>query len=415
MKEKILHLHKDSLFRNSFYLLLATAVMAGFGFFFWLISAHLVDPENIGVATTLISIMNIIAIFSLIGFDGTLIRFLANSKRKNDKLNTGIILVGGAAFLLSASFILFIHTISPKLEVVLSNPSYAIAFILFCVMSAINILTDAAFIAYRQAKFTLIINTIFSFIKMLLPLLFAPWGAFGILTAAAGGQAIGFILSIAVLIWKFDYRPSFVINHEVLREVWRYSAGNYLANALNLLPVTLLPLIITNHIGSKEAAYFYIIMMIGNLLYSIPYAVTKSLFAESSNDEQSTAFNIKKSLRMIAVLLVPAIVVLLIFGEFILDFFGESYSNNGIQFLYLVAISGFAVSSYSLYSSLLKVKKSIVGLITMNGFYAASMIGCAYLLLSFGLIGIGISWLIGNVVASIFGWILFRQTKIMRS
>lgn len=411
MKETLLKLHRDSLFRNSFYLILATGVMAGFGFFFWLISARMVTPDNIGIATTLISVMNIIAIFSLIGFDSTLIRFLANSDKKNAKLNTSIILVGCAALLLSSIFIALIHQISPRLEPIFAHPGYAFAFIAFCVMSSINILTDAAFLAYREAKFSLIINAVFSFIKMLLPLLFAPWGAFGIFAAAAGGQTIGFILSIAALMWKFNYRPEFIINKDVLREVGRYSVGNYIAGALNLLPVTLLPLIITNHLGSKESAYFYIVMMIGNLLYAIPFAVTKSLFAESANDERTTIRNVKKSVRFISFLMVPSILALCALGKFILGFFGKTYSSEGIAFLYLVAITGIAVSGYALCSSLLKVRKGVTGLIAMNSIYAGVVIICAYLFIPYGLVGIGYAWLTGNAAAGIFGFLLFRYYR----
>lgn len=391
--------------------MLATAVMAGFGFFFWMISARLVSPQNIGIATTLISIMNIIAIFSLIGFDSTIVRFLANSKEKNDKLNTGIILVGFTAFLLSLIFILFVHQISPQLEVILSNTWYSIAFVAFTIMSAINILTDAVFLAYRQTKYSLIINTIFSFVKMLLPLLFAPWGAFGIFTAAAGGQTIGFILSIGVMIWKFDYKPKFTINTSIVNEVWAYSAGNYIAGVLNLLPVTLLPIIITNHIDSSTAGYFYIVMMIANLLYTIPYAATKSLFAEASNDENTITENLKKSVKIVAYLMFPAIAVLMFLGKFILSFFGKAYSVEGIQFLYLVAISGIIVASYSLISSLLRVQKDIVGLIIINIAYASVTLGLAYALIYLGLIGIGISWFFGNLTAGIAGLLKYRFSR----
>ena len=79
MKTHIQTLFKNTLFRNSFYLMLATAVMAGFGFFFWLIVARMFSTANIGLATTLISVMNMIAMLSLVGFDVTFVRFLPNS------------------------------------------------------------------------------------------------------------------------------------------------------------------------------------------------------------------------------------------------------------------------------------------------------------------------------------------------
>ncbi len=408
LKDLARRLHGDSLFRNSFYLMLATAVMAGFGFFFWLISARLVPAENIGIATALISIMNIIAIFSLIGFDSSIVRFLHHSTQRNDKLNTSIILVGITSIVLGSFFVLFLKNISPHLGFIRENIFMSVAFVAFCAMSSINILTDAVFLAYRQTKFSLIINTIFSSIKMLLPLAFARYGAFGIFSAAAVGQSIGFILSIAVMIWKFDYRPEFVINRDIINQVWRYCTGNYIAGALNLLPVTLLPIIITNHLGSAEAAYFYIVMMIGNLLYVIPQATTKSLFAEGSHDEQSIDINIKKSIKIITSLLLPSSLILIIGGKYILQFFGKNYSESGLYFLYLIILSGIAVTGYSIFNSIFRIRKNLQALIITNLLYSGTIILFSYLLLSFGLLGIGLAWLIGNSLAGSISYIQYR-------
>lgn len=408
MKKHLHNLFQDSLFRNSFYLMLATAVMAGFGFFFWLISARLFSTEDIGLATTLISVMNMIALLSLIGFDSAFVRFLPNSDQKNDQLNTGLILVGLTAFILAFLFIIFVPEISPRISFISENSLIALAFIIFCVMSALNILTDSVFLADRQTKFTLIINTVFSVIKMVLPFAFIGWGALGVFTAAAVAQTIGFVLSIAVMMRKFDYRPAFTISKEILKLVRTYCFSNYVAVILNLLPIALLPIIITNNLGPEQAAYYYIVMMIANLLYVIPQATTKSLFAEGSNDEKAININIKKSIKIISVLLIPAIIVLVLGGKYILGFFGKEYSTQGVDFLYIVAIAGIPIAVYSIFMSLLRVKKDLRGLIITNVFYAGSIIGLSYTLLPMGLIGIGIAWLAGNITAGVVAYCMFH-------
>ena len=43
------HFMNDSLYRNSIYLILSTAVMGGFGFIFWIIAARLFTLEQIGL------------------------------------------------------------------------------------------------------------------------------------------------------------------------------------------------------------------------------------------------------------------------------------------------------------------------------------------------------------------------------
>jgi len=76
------YLANDSLHRNSIYLMLGTGVMAVFVFFFWVINARLYSAEQVGIGTTLISIMTLISSFSILGLENGLIRYLPKSERK---------------------------------------------------------------------------------------------------------------------------------------------------------------------------------------------------------------------------------------------------------------------------------------------------------------------------------------------
>lgn len=407
MQAKIKHLFGGSLLLNAIHLILSTGVLSGFGFLFWVISTRLVSAPEIGIATTMISVMGIISIFSLLGFDSALVRFLSNSDNKNAVLNTSLILVGGVALVLSAIFVIFINHISPQLYFIRENIIISVSFILFCVATSINILTDAVFLSYRQTRYTLAINSIFSFVKMILPLFFFRYGAFGIFLSAAVGQSIGFIVSIVVMIWKFDYEPKFIIDKEIISKVWRFSLGNYFAGAFNLLPVALLPLIITNRIGLKESAYFYMVMMIINLLYAVPQAVTRSLFAEGSHNEDNFAKDTRKSFIIIACLLVPAIVVLVLFGNKLLLVFGKSYAENGL-FLSIMSLSALLISVNSLFNSYFRIKKNMKALLISSSMYAISIVVLTYLLVSKGLLGIGIAWILGTAISTITSFAIYR-------
>jgi O-antigen/teichoic acid export membrane protein len=76
------YLANDSLYRNSIYLMLSTGVMAVFGFFFWIINARLYSAEQVGIGTTLISIITLISSFSLLGLKNSLIKYLPTSDKK---------------------------------------------------------------------------------------------------------------------------------------------------------------------------------------------------------------------------------------------------------------------------------------------------------------------------------------------
>ncbi len=410
-KSKIHHLIRgyfdNSLFRNSFYLMLATASLAGFGFFFWVITARLFVTEEIGLATTLISIMNLIALLSLIGFDTAFVRFLPTSEHRNDKMNTGILLVGIASIVLSSIFIGSINMIAPRLSFVTGNSFYIIIFILACVMNSINVLTDAVFLAGRQAKFTLIINITLSIFKLIVPFAFIGFGAMGIFIAAALAQTLGTILSIAVMTCKFDFRPTYKIDKGVLSLVWKYSTANYLAGVFNLLPPTILPILITNYISASASAYYYIVMMIGNMLYTIPWSTSKSIFAEGSHNETELGKNIKQSLKTTTILLIPSTIVLFLGGSTILQIFGKEYANGGTNFLYLVTFAALPIMINSIFGTFFRVKKDLRAIVIMNIIYISLIIGFSYVLLPLGLAGIGLAWVAGNTLAAIMSYVLY--------
>lgn len=398
---------QNSLFKNSIQLILSTGVLSVFGFLFWVISTKLLSPDEIGIATTMISAMSIISVFSLLGFDSSIVRFLANSPKKNSKLNTSIILVGVTTLILSSLFVILISKISPQLLFIRENIFIGISFILFCTATSINILTDAVFLSYRQTKYTLYINIIFSFVKMFLPLLFYRYGAFGIFLAAALGQTVGFIFSIFVMVWKFDYKPELTFDKEIIKEVWLFCVGNYLSGALNLLPVAILPLIITNKIGLKEAAYFYMIMMIMNLLYTIPQAVTRSLFAEGSYDENNFEGKVKQASIIISLLVIPAIIFLVVFGNKLLLIFGKKYTESS-AFLSVMSFSAIFICINALFNSFFRIKKNINGLVLSSIAYSSGIMLFTYLFIGKGLLGIGLAWILGTALSTIVSFTVYR-------
>lgn len=393
--------------------MISMAIMSGLGFLFWVINARIYKVQEIGLATTLISIMGTISIYSLLGVDTTNIRFLSNSSRKNDKINTGIIIVGCSSFLLSFLFIIFLGILSPQLTFIRNSMLTSFLFIVFCMMASINMLTDSIFLAYRQTKFSLYINTTFSIIKIFLPFAFIRYGALGIYLAAAIAQSIGFLLSIAILMRKFDYRPMFVINTGFLKQFWKYSFGNYFTDLVGNSPMFVLPILIINHLGSDNVAYYNISMMIIGLLYVIPFSVNNALFSESSNNEVSTQANVQKSFRIIAYLLLPAIIILIIGGKYILIMFGKKYSTEGLVFLNIMAVSSISVAAYSIFGTLFRLSNNIKALFARNSSYAVVLIILTIILIPRGLTGIAFSLIGASLFSTLISYFLYKRRKIL--
>lgn len=403
------NLIKDSLYRNSVYLMLSTFIMAVFGFFFWLINARLFTTEQVGLATTIISVMSLITSFSLLGLNVGLIRYLPKSKRRNDKINTCFSATALVTIIISTLFLLGLKRFSPKLLFIKENLYYALLFIFFMVFSTSSAMIESIFIALRNTKFVLVKNTIFSILKLVLPFFLIALGTYGIFSSWMVALIIGFGVSFTILVRKFNYQPQPVFYESIIKKIGRFSFGNYIAGFLGGLPTMVLPLMITNMINPETTAYYYMAMMIASLLFVIPAATTQSLFAEGSHNGKELRQYVKKATKIIASILTPAILITVFFGKYILLAFGENYSAEGFRFLQLLAVSGGFMSVNRIFETILKVKHKIKELIFVSVVVALSILGLSYLFISKGLLGVGLAWIIGNMVVSLVYLVIVKK------
>jgi len=181
----------------------------------------------------------------------------------------------------------------------------------------------------------------------------------------------------------------------------KFSLGNYIAGFIGGLPVMVLPILITNSIGAKFSVYFYIDMMIANLLYIIPMATSQSLFAEGSYRERDLKIQLKKAIKIISLILVPAILVTFLFGKYILLAFGKEYSSEGVIFLQILAISGIFLSINYIGNSIFFIKHRIKLIILVNFIGASIILSLSIMLIHQNLLGIGVGWVMGQGTISV--------------
>jgi O-antigen/teichoic acid export membrane protein len=387
--------------------MLNTGAQAALGFIFWIICARLFSPDQIGVAASLISAMSLISYFSLLGFNGTFIRFLPTSKNRNNEINTGLVLVICTAVIIATGYILAVPFIAPKLGIIHQNIFYAVAFVALVALAAINLLTDSIFIAYRAAKYNLLIDGgIQGIIKVVLPFAFVSLGAYGVFIASGSAAMVAMVASIIFLMLKFDYHPRVDIDKGTLRNVFSYSSSSYIANLLNIAPTLILPLLVINRLGAAEAGYYYLAFAVANLLYAIAFSVSQSLFAEGSYGQVPLGTLLKRSLIIIVAIMVPSGIILAFLGPFVLGIFGRSYSVAGAQVIMILALSAPVVAVYSVGNALLRITNKIYSIVVVNVIYFVAVSGFAVLWVDRGLTWIAIAWAIGNLIAGVTAFCL---------
>jgi O-antigen/teichoic acid export membrane protein len=204
-----------------------------------------------------------------------------------------------------------------------------------------------------------------------------------------------------------------MIKGELLKEIGRYSAGNYVARVMLDVAVLALPMVVINTLGAESNAYFVVAWAIVAAIRVIPTSVSNSLFAEGSNDEDSLMVNAVKSLKLIFLILIPVVLVIAAIGDKILLIFGESYSENGTILLRIMIFSVIPWSISYIYISIERVRKKVSGIIKVSSALACLSLGLGYLLmLKMGIVGMGIGYLVGqSAVAMSIVLVLFRKRR----
>ena len=394
----------DVLLTNSVSMMLATGLAAAFGFVFWIIVARSFRSNEVGLATTLLSMSGLVSLLGLAGFDAVFLRFLSKSKKRNEQINSGLIISGLASTLIAGLFCILIPILSPKLQFVDQHPWSVVCFIAVSVLMAWNTLTNAALIAYRRTSFVLAINIIFSVLKICLPFLVRSGGPMAIVAIVGISQLVNVLLSLIVLMKYFDYKPALKINLRVVGYSLRFSMVTYASNVMNLLPDSALPIIVINELGANAAAYFYIAFSIANLIYTISFSTSQVLQAEVAGDEARFALHARKGVVIVSSLLVPAIVLLIIFCPVVLSLFGQNYQEGAVGILRILTFSGVAVMLYSLLNVIFRQTKNFKAIVITTLSNSVITVFLAWALVKpWGLDGVGWAWCIGNVAAIFVG------------
>ncbi len=395
------HIMTDAFYRNSLFSMASTFVLGGLGFVFWIIIARLYKTENVGIATTLVSIMTLLSSFAILGLNSSLTRHLPKSANKKELINSSFVIVTIATLLPSVIFFLGLQIFSPQLLFLRSNILYILSFIIFIIFSSWNILVESIFMAFRSAVNILIKNLIISILKLVLPFALMAFGAYGIFASTASALALGVLASLIILSLKFKIRPTISVNVFLMKEYFTYSLANYIVIFIYSMPSLVLPVIVLNVLSAKYAAYYYLASMIQNFLLIIPLATAQALLAEGSYNEAELKKHVRKAFATLIAILIPAIAIIVLFGNILLRFFGKSYAIEAFQFLQLYSISTIFTALLLIANAILNVRHKIKTLVISNIIATGLTLCLSYAFISDRLVGIGWGWILGQAIAGL--------------
>lgn len=392
---------RDSLFRNSLYLMASTANVSGLGFVFWLIVAHWYSPKQVGISSVLLSAASLIATLSLLGLNNSIIRYLPKASNRLLLFKSSMTAVLSVSIIMSVIAIFLFPVLAPKISYVGHSFWLIAAFTIGTVSIAANLQLDSSFTALRSAKHVMTRSLLLSLIKLILPVFVVTLGAFGLFSAFTVGSLAAMLLGFIVLAGQFNLAFSPRISKQVLQPLLSFSAANYVVSSLGNLPSYVLPIMIATVLGATAAGYYYIAFLITGILFVIPSGVASALFAEGSHEDASYRDNIVRSLKLMYALLIPGATVICLFGPLILTIFGHGYAAHSTSVLRLLAISSFFSAFNYTGATTLNIRHDIGRLITVHIIEAAAVLGSVWLLVGYGLAGVGLGWLLGQAVMSV--------------
>jgi O-antigen/teichoic acid export membrane protein len=392
----------DSLLRNSFFLFLNLAVQAAVGFVFWLLCARLFTTDQVGTATTMIAGALCISLISLFGIDSTFVRLLPTSRNRNEEITVGGAIVFVAALGGASLYVALVPLAVPGLHLLHESVSIAAGFVILTAFSAVNILTDSVFVAYRKAQYNVLVNGVVQgLVKLALPVFLVGLGAYGIFLASGTAAVAAVTASLLLMAQAVSYRPRLRSPGRALRGTWSYSVANYATNLLVQSPVLVIPLVVLRALGPDEAAFYYVSYQVAALLFAVGWAVSLSFFAEGSHDNADLAHLVRRSARALALVSVPGGVAMAAAGHWILLAFGPAYSAGGTLTLAVLALSAPAVALCSTAMTILRITKRLGRLMITGALYAGVVVVLAVVGAPHGLPWVAVAYLVGTTAAGL--------------
>jgi O-antigen/teichoic acid export membrane protein len=353
---------REPLYRNGYLLLINAGATSGLGLIFWALAAHAYSAEVVGINSAAIAAITLLTSLSKLELNFTLIRYIPLSGRATPRLIAGVYALvlalaalSGTLFVVAASLhILPVNFIGrggipPLLFVPL--------LVLWCLFN----IQDSVLIGLRQVVWVPVENALFSLTKAgLLLALASALPTTGIFVAHAGTAAIATLpVNAFVFGWVLRRNGCRAQPREpyTLRDLVRYTAGEYGGTLAAMIAAGTPPLIVTAMLGAKAGAYFYIPWIISSAFGMLSANMSMSLTVEGVLDEGRLATLTREMLAHVLKLIAAVSLFLIVSAPLLLRLMGTAYVAHGTPLLRLLALAEIPNSVMVVYFGVARVQR----------------------------------------------------------
>jgi O-antigen/teichoic acid export membrane protein len=392
---------QDQMMRDSLYLVLNVGLLAGFGFSFWILTAHLFSVSDVGRASALISAIGLIGNFSLFGLNTGMGRYLPDSRNQDALISSGIGVVAVSGGVGAIIYLLLIPVVAPGLSFVEKSPALAVGFILISSASSLNTLTDAIFVALRRAKYTIFVDGLVGgFGKILSAVVLVGAGTYGLFVASAMGIVLASLASVILIYTVMRSRLDLKSPLKTLQPLFKFAGANYIGNVFNMVPGLAVPIILLDRLDAASVAYFFVVFQIVQIVYAAALALEQTFLAEGSRADADMRALKRRSIRMLVMFCVPAALGIIAIGRFLLLAFGHAYATNGFASLIILSLAAGPIAANYWLVTVLRLAGKLRAIVAVNAIYAAATCMLTWIGASHGLTGVAAGWFFGALIGT---------------
>jgi O-antigen/teichoic acid export membrane protein len=403
----IVHLQKP-LYRNGYALSINALTTSLLGVLYWVVAARFYTTEAVGINAATISTMTFLSAAARLYLDGALIRFLPRSGTMAKRLIQYSYLISAlASAIVGMVFLLGLNLWAPSLGFLRSSSIIAISFLIATVAATIFTEQDGAMIGLRQAHWVPVENILFAAAKIVILVALAPvFPEYGIFASWVIPLIISLIpvnLLIFLKLLPKHIRESPEPETGVdAKQIFQYAGGLYVGYIFSAASLRLLPLIVLQVVGSHAAAYFTLPWMIVTSLQLVIPSMYGSLTVEASRDQSKLVKYSRQAFAQTARILVPLVLFLFLVGPYLLRLFGKNYAEEADTLLRLLCLAVLPQIMTGLYFGIARIHRSVGGVVKVHAGLFVMNITFSYVLLEkFGITGVGIAWLISQLVIAL--------------
>jgi O-antigen/teichoic acid export membrane protein/transposase len=405
-------LFSDALYRGSLTLIANTVATSAIGFVFWSLAAHRYPASAVGVFSSVTAGASLLAAIAALGLPNVIIRHIASVQNARELMIVAVTAIATVGTVLCLVIVLVLGPHLPASLDLQQRGERVLLVTALVTLTAVNSILEVGLIATRSSHDVLIKNLVGSIARVVAMLLLVSLAASGLLIAYGLGLGLTMVLGGVMLDRQIGAKRTRFGSFRVLRNYLSITSGNYVATIMGILPVSIVPLEILVVLGAAETGRFAVAFLIGGFLNVIPATVAQVLFAEASREGAPQRGQLRKAIRGVYGLLLPAIVIVIAAAPFMLRLFGAGYAMAATGCLRVLALSALFTGGTYLVDSLLIARDRIAAYIFMNGANAALVLAFVGILARRGLTAAAVGWALAQGLSLLLGGLVLATGRL---